>query len=143
MALTPDSVLVRSACRHPITAAGFGACIERIGALIAAGEKGDSTRGSLRLVGPVNRPELEGAAYGLEHTLPPGLDSTLPRGGKRTYFFDPDTHLPMLILTRDDRDREAEYYRYDRLQPSVKLDDEDFDPDRLWGKPKAGPAPRK
>lgn len=143
MALAPDSVLVRSACRHPITSAGFGACIARIGALIAAGEKGDHTQGSLRLVGPANRPELDGPAHGLEHTLPPGLDPTLPRGGKRTYFFDPETRLPMLVMTRDDRDREVEYYRHDRLQASVKLDDDDFDPDRLWGKPKAGAAPRK
>jgi hypothetical protein len=139
MALAPDSVLVRSACRHPITSAGFGACIARIGALVAAQEKGDRTKGSLRLVGPVNRPEFEAAAYALEHTLPPGLDATLPRGGKRTYFFDPDSALPTLVMTRDENDREVEYYRHDRLQPAVKLDDEDFDPDRLWGKPKAPP----
>ena len=29
---------------------------------------------------------------------------------------------------------EAEYYRFDRLQLGVKLDNADFDPDRLWPK---------
>ena len=36
--------------------------------------------------------------------------------------------------------KEVEYYRYDRLQAQVKLDDADFDPDQLWGKPTARAA---
>jgi hypothetical protein len=40
----------------------------------------------------------------------------------------------MLILAKDERGQEVEYYRYDRLQPGVKLDDADFDPDVLWAK---------
>lgn len=138
MALAPDSLLVRTACRHPITEAGLGASIERIAALIAATSKSDPRQGTLRLLGPANRAEFAKPAPALEHTLPPGLDPTLPRGGRRTYYFDPETDLPTLVTTRDDQGREVEYYLYDRLQPSVKLDDDDFDPDRLWGKPAAG-----
>jgi hypothetical protein len=137
MALPPDNVLVRSACRHPITQAGIGASIDRIGEILAAIERGDRKRGSLTVLAPVERPEFDRPVPALEHTLPPGLDPSLPRGGKRTYFFHPESHLPMLVTTRDDRNQEVEYYRYDRLQPSVKLDDADFDPDTLWGKPAA------
>ena len=41
MALDPDNILVRSSTRHPITSAGIGASIERLGALLAAMERGD------------------------------------------------------------------------------------------------------
>jgi hypothetical protein len=39
-----------------------------------------------------------------------------------------------LLVTRDDRGQEVEYYHYDRLQFPVRLDDADFNPDRLWKK---------
>ena len=71
---------------------------------------------------------------GLERTLPPKEDETLPLGGKRTYFFDPDTGLPMLVTAVDEKGQEAEYYRSDRIMLNVKLDDADFDPERLWAK---------
>ena len=64
-------------------------------------------------------------------------DPSLPRGGRRYYFFHPDSQLPTLIVAKDDRGREVEYYFHDRLLSNVKLDDDDFDPDRLWSKAKA------
>ncbi len=136
MALAPDSILVKSASRHPITEAGLGACLERLGRNLAAAERGDSKVGQVTLVGPVQRPEFEKPVYGLEHTLPAGLDPSLPRGGKRSHFFDPSNHLPMLVTAKDERGQDVEYYRYDRLQAGVKLDDNDFDPERLWAKPR-------
>jgi hypothetical protein len=136
MALAPDSIFVKSASRHPITEAGLGACLERLGHVLAATERGDRKFGQLTLVGPAQRPEFEKPVLGLEHELPPGLDPSLPRGGKRTHFFDPDTSLPMLVTAKDERGLDVEYYRYDRLQAGVKLDDNDFDPDKLWAKPK-------
>lgn len=132
MAVSPDNVLVRSASRHPITEAGIGASIDRIGSIVAAVERGDRRLGSLLVLGPINRPEFEKPVMGLEHTIPVGADPSMPRGGKRTYYFDPGSGLPMVIVGKDDRGQEVEYYRYDRLQPGVKLDDSDFDPDRLW-----------
>jgi hypothetical protein len=134
MALSPDNVLVRGACRHPITEAGLAASVERIGRLITDAERDPRTHGKVSLLGPTNRGEFEKPVWGLEHALPAGLDPTLPRGGKRSYYFHPDSQLPMLITAYDETGAEVEYYRYDRLQPGVKLDDDDFDPDRLWGK---------
>jgi hypothetical protein len=136
MALPPDGMLVRSATRHPIHQAGIGASIDRLTMIQAAVERGETKQGSLVLLPPTKRPEFDQPVQGLQHVLPPGLDTSLPKGGKRTYFFDPDTELPMLICTVDERGQDVECYRYAWLQPSVKLDDADFDPDQLWGKPK-------
>src|SRR5262249_40516470 len=97
MALAPDSLLVRSACRHPITAAGIAASIERLAAVQSAVERGDRKNGTLALLGPLNRPEFDRAVRALVHTLPPRLDPSLPKGGKRTYYFNPTTGLPSLI----------------------------------------------
>lgn len=137
MALAPDNILVRSATRHPITEAGFGSIIEKLGRWLAALDRGDRKFGTLAVVGPVSRPEFARPVYGVEHTLPAGLDASLPKGGKRTYYFDPDSQLPTLIQAVDERGHEVEYYRHDRMQPGVKLDDADFDPERLWPKAKA------
>jgi hypothetical protein len=135
MALDPDSLLVRSASRHPIHQAGIGASIDRLGALLDALDRGDRRQGTLTPLGSIRRPEFTGPVAALEHVLPPGFDPSLPRGGRRMYVFNPNNSLPTLIVTRDESNQEVEYYRYDRLQCPVKLDDEDFDPDRLWGKP--------
>lgn len=136
MALAPDSFLVKSATRHPITQAGIGSGIEKIGEFLTAVERGDRRAGTAAIVGPVQRPEFDKPAYGIEHVLTAGYDPSMPGGGKRTYFFDPANGLPTLITAKDERGQEVEYYRYDRLQPGVKLDDSDFDPDVLWAKPK-------
>jgi hypothetical protein len=136
MSLAPDSFLVKSATRHPITQAGIAATIDKVGEFLAAVERGDRRAGTMVVIGPVQRPEFERPAYAIEHTLTPNFDPAMPGGGKRVYYFDPATGLPTLITARDERGQEVEYYRYDRLQPGVKLDDSDFDPDALWGKPK-------
>ena len=70
-----------------------------------------------------------------EQIVPIGADKDLPRGGKRLWAFDPKTHLATLLITLDDRGREVEYYLHDRLLFPVPLDDREFDPDALWGKP--------
>jgi len=135
MALAPDNLFVRSASRHPITEAGIGASIERIGSVVKALQRGDPKRGTIKLVPALVRAEFPGPVVALEHTIPAGLEAPLPRGGRRLYCFDPETHLPLLIQTRDERGQEVEYYHYDRLQFPVKLDADDFNPDKLWGKP--------
>jgi hypothetical protein len=135
MALAPDGALLRSASPHPITAIGIGASIAKIGDVVSALERDDRRRGDLALVGPERRAEFVEAPYGVEHRLPAGIDPALPEGGRRTYYFDPVTNLPTVFVSRDFIGREIEYYRYDRLQLSVHLNDDDFDPDRLWAKP--------
>ncbi|MFQ3592196.1 MAG: DUF1571 domain-containing protein [Gemmataceae bacterium] len=134
MALSPDNILVKNACRHPLEEAGLAASVERLGRILSQTRDDPKRYGRVKLIGPVKRNEFEQPVWGLEHTLPPGADPTLERGGKRTYYFDPDTHLPMLITAFDERGEEVEYYFYDRLQRAVKLDDYDFDPDHLWGR---------
>ena len=140
MALEVNSPLVRSASRHSITDAGLGACIDRLGAYLDAQEHGDKSRGALTDLGMQSRPEYKDRPVrGLELAIPPGAESELPNGGKRFYFFDPDLHLPMLIVTFDDRNQEVEYYRYDRLIAPAALDADDFNPDKLWN----GPSPKR
>ncbi len=134
MDLDVNSPLVRSASRHSITDAGLGSCIDRLGALLDAQEHGDRSRGVLTDLGMQTRPEYKGRPVrGVELTLPPGAEAELPRGGKRLYFFDPDLHVPMLILTFDDKNQEVEYYHYDRLIAPAALDADDFNPEKLWG----------
>jgi hypothetical protein len=140
VSLPPDSVFVRMASRHPVTEAGIGASIDRLVALLDAFDRGDTRRGTLADLGTLSRPDFTNPLAVIEHTLPPGADPSLPRGGKRLYGFDPENHLPVLVATRDDKGQEVEYYRYDRLQYPVRLDDADFDPDLLWGKPGGGRA---
>jgi hypothetical protein len=139
MSLAIDSIFVRSASRHPITEAGIGASVERLTRLLDASEHGDKRGGTLTLLGAQNRPEFSKPVWVVEHTLPPGQDPSLPRGGRRLYGFDPESKLPLLVTAVDDRGQEVEYYSYDRLQYPVKLDNDDFNPDKLWAKP-AAPA---
>ena len=49
-------------------------------------------------------------------------------------FFDATTHFPVLSLTFDPTGREVDFYCFDRFQLDVKMDDDDFNPDKLWGK---------
>jgi hypothetical protein len=140
IALPPDDPRVLAKSRHPITEAGVGAMIERIGELIAAQEKGDLRSGRLAYFGPQSRPDYstpEGgpaSLEGIEHTIPPGGDVGLAKGGRRQYFFDPSNGLPVLVVTHDDRGQEVEHYSFDRFLFNVKLDNDDFDPDKLWRK---------
>ncbi len=138
IALAPDSVLVRSSSRHSIAEAGLGSLVDRFGAVLDALERGDTTRGTLNYLGPQQRPEFADPLDAVEWRLPPGADPTLPRGGKRWCFVDRDSRLPVLIVTHDERGQEVEHYRYDRFQV-VPLDDDDFDPDKLWGRPRGRP----
>jgi hypothetical protein len=47
-------------------------------------------------------------------------------------MFDQATRMPVLILTQDETGHEVEYYCYDRIECPVKLDDDDFNPEKLW-----------
>ena len=126
MALSPDSLLVRSASRHAITEAGVGHLIDLFGQRLAA-------QASFKYLGLVRRDEFKQPVEGAEEAVPPGAEPTLPRGGRRLWFFDPVSHLPVLIVFNDDTGHEVEYNCYDLFQYPVNLDDADFDPDQLWG----------
>jgi len=135
MALSPDNILVQSASRYPITRAGFGSSLERLLETHAAAGRGDATHGRLADLGVQKRPDYATPLRVVEHQLPPNYEKPLPRGGKRVICFCTECNLPVLVQTFDDQGQECEYYRYDRLQLGVGLDDHDFNPDVLWKKP--------
>jgi hypothetical protein len=142
IAVAPNSILARSASRHPITNAGIGHCIDSLLAQLSAQERGDRREGTLTAIAPQRRPEYPQPVETLERVIPPGAEPELPRGGRRLICFDPEWQLPLLVVTYDDKGREVEYYRYDRIQAPVNLDDDDFNPDKLWApaQPKTSPA---
>ena len=62
-----------------------------------------------------------------------------PQGGKRLLFFDPQMKWPVFSNTFDPNGREVDYSVFDRFQLNVKLDDDDFNADKLWPIKKASP----
>lgn len=141
LSLSPDNPLVRGASRHPITDAGIGHCVESLTAQLDAQERGDPRQGTITAIAPQRRPEYEKPVETLERIIPSGVEPELPHGGRRLIYFDPDWQLPLLVATYDDKGNEVEYYRYDRLMTPANLDDDDFNPDKLWAAPSAAAAP--
>jgi hypothetical protein len=132
-AVVPESSLVRNKTRHPITEAGIGSLVEHFGRLVDGADQGDPRAGLLAYLGPQSRPEVPVPLEAVQQTIPPGAESMLPHGGRRWWFFATDSHLPVLVITHDERDHEVEYYCYDSLQvPPAPFTDDDFNPDRLW-----------
>jgi uncharacterized protein DUF1571 len=134
IALAPDSLLVRSNARHPITDAGLEHMVDQFGHILDGVEKGDMRFGTLKFLGVLKRPEFDNPVQGVLQVIPPRSESLLARGGQRFWFFDDNSHLPVLMITRDEKGQEVEYYCHDRIQFPVSLDDDDFSPDKLWGK---------
>jgi hypothetical protein len=134
IALAPDNPLVRSSSRHSIHEAGFGVLIESFGRLLTTALPAvpGNPAPMLRYLGPLKRPEFEMPGDAVEQTIPPGLEPQLPQGGRRLWVFDPHTKFPLLIVTHNELGHEVEYYCYDRLQFPVRLDDADFNPEKLW-----------
>jgi hypothetical protein len=130
MALLPDSPLVRGSSRHTILEAGVGRLVESFGRHVAAQAGGGPAL--LAYLGVIRRPEMPNGGEGVAQTIPVGSDPLLPRGGKRLWVFDPVTKFPVLILTQNETGHEVEYYYYDRFEFPVRLDDDDFNPERLW-----------
>jgi hypothetical protein len=132
--LSADSALVKAKSRYPITDAGLGTSIRKFGLLVDAIEKGDKRQGTVKYMGEVKRPEFERPVRGVEQVFPPQSDPLVASGGRRWWFFDTALGLPVLIITHDETGREVEYYCHDRIQAPVHLDDDDFNPDKLWKK---------
>lgn len=134
LSLQPDNIFVRTKSRHTIQEAGIGNTIERLGLVFEQIAQGKRDPATMKYLGLAKRPEfsdvqLETVAL----SIAPGREPALPKGGSRWIFFDPQTGLPTLIITHDEKDHEVEYYCYDRVQFPVKLDEDDFNPDKLWG----------
>jgi hypothetical protein len=130
--IAPDDPLARAKGRHPITETGFGTVIDSFGRM-AAIEKGDGREGTAKYLGRVKREEFEAPVEAVYQLVPAGSDPLLPRGGQRWWFFDATTGLPALYITHDSSG-EVEYYCHDRVQWPAPMDDNDFNPDRVWRK---------
>jgi hypothetical protein len=131
LALAPDSMMVRAASKYPITEAGIGNMIARFGRLLDAVQAGGSGV-TVKYLGQVQRPEYAVPLEGVECLFPAGREPEIPDGGRRLVYFDPATHFPVLSLTYDQAGHEVDFYCFDRFQLDVKLDDDDFNPDKLW-----------
>lgn len=129
-----DSPLVRSRSRYAITEAAVGAWIVKYGRLVQAIDKDAPQAGTAKVLGVLKRPEFEDQVVAVLHRMSPGWEPLLPRGGQRLWFFDPDHHLPVLIITHDETGREVEYYCLDQYRFTVPMTDDDFDPVKLWKK---------
>lgn len=138
--LPADSLLVRSASKYPITEAGLCRTVARFHRLLD-----DSRRGvpglACKYLGPMSRPEFAGPLEMVEITLPPNREPEAPRGGRRLLGFDSLTKWPVFSTTFDPEGREIDYYCFDRFQLNVRLDDDDFNADKMWPVRSAGRDP--
>jgi hypothetical protein len=131
LSIDPNSPLVTGKSRHRITEAGMGTTLARVNRAIDAGQA--------KPLGRVTRKEYPYPLDGVELTLRPGDESSLPSGGKQHVYFDPNPEspgfaFPVLIVTTDPAGREVEYYCFDRFRAPAGLTDADFHPDRLGRK---------
>ena len=132
MDVSPDSIFVRSASRHSITEAGIGNLVANFAVILDSAERGERRYGTLQYLGRQKRVEYEAPLDAVQQLIPAGSEAPLPRGGRRLWMFDPANGLPVLVTTWDEKGHEVEYYCYDHLQLNVKLNDDDFNPDKLW-----------
>jgi hypothetical protein len=131
--IAPDDPMVKSESRHPITETGFASVIEGYGRVIAGFEKGDPREGTVKYLGRVAREEFKEPVEAVYQAVPANSDPLLPKGGKRWWFFDTTNGLPVLCITHDPTG-EVEYNCLDHIQAPAQLDDNDFNPDRVWRK---------
>jgi hypothetical protein len=142
-AVALDNPFVLSSSRHPIQQAGVGTLIEGFGKWLHEADTGSHRAGMMKYLGRIERREFGGPCEGVEQTIAAGIDPQLPRGGRRLWVFDPESTFPALIITYDDTGHEVEYYCYDRFEFPVGLDDDDFNPDKLWNPKSEGPSQKK
>jgi hypothetical protein len=115
----------------PITESGIGAMIDRFGKLVEAQERGDISPGRLEILGKTRRVGYDQPLLLVRETIPPGADPDLPKGGSRLIGFHRTLHLPVLAIVHNDIGQEVDYYRFDRLETNVRLDDKDFEPNQM------------
>lgn len=125
-----DSPLVQANSRYSLTEAGIGALIERFRMCVSSAGQSD-TAVCLVYKGKVKRPEYERPLEEVDQTMVPGTEALFPQGGTRQWYFDPASHLPMIVIAQDRSGHQVEYYCYDQLLAPVGLDDEDFNPANL------------
>jgi hypothetical protein len=129
--MRPDSAEGLGKERYPVCETGVAALIERFGRLVDAVERGNNKVGSVKYLGPVKRPEFDSQVDAVMHTIPPGVDAGLPKGGQRIWYFDTTLRFPVLVITHDALGQEVEYYCFDRFLFPGRIQDEEFNPANL------------
>ena len=135
ISLSPDSSLVRSQSRHDIREAGMWASLYRLAQLIQIKER-DPANTRVIYRGLEKRKEYPQPMECVQENIPSGIETDLPRGGKRLTYYatelnTPAFGLPVLVITFDERNALVEYYCFDRLNTLTPFDKHDFDVNRL------------
>jgi hypothetical protein len=136
MSMAPDDPTVRSKSRHDIREAALAEAINHLGSILKLIESNPKQADRLKYLGSVKRPEYPYHLDGIEETIPANAEKGLPKGGKRLTFWDPTAKaasegLPVIVITYDEKQREVEYYCFDRFLHPVQLDDRDFDASKM------------
>lgn len=134
-----DDKKVKEKSRYSVRDAGFGTPIGKFGEFVGLMESGKLPANALTYQGPTNRPEFSAPHIGVQLALRPGDDAMMPTGGVRQWFFDPRPDspaygMPVLMIARDPKGKEVEYYLFDKLKCPAGLTDAHFTPDRLGKK---------
>jgi hypothetical protein len=132
VAYAPDDPSIQAKSRHDIRQAGFAEAITHLGEVLKRIDRVPTESSRLRALGAVQRPEFAAPMDGIEEVILAKEDKAFPKGGRRLYFFDttpnsPSTGLPVLVMAYDEKNREVEYYCFDRFMHPVRLDETDFD----------------
>lgn len=126
-----NSSMAKGSTRYTIIDTGYGGAVMRYRKVVEDWQRGNLPQQNVKSLGLVMRSEFPVRQAAVEMTFPPGYDTHFPRGAKRLICFSLETGLPTVLTTWDESGLELEYYKFDRAI-MVPLDDNDFDPDRLW-----------
>jgi Protein of unknown function (DUF1571) len=139
VARQPTDKEVRGKARYDIREGGMGLGVQWFAKVVAIMERDPSQAKRMKYLGIVKgRPERPSGLEAVEEMIPPDWEPLLPKGGKRTTYFDPDPAspsfgLPIVVAAFNEAGREVEYYNFDHLRP-IRPTDADFDVERLWRK---------
>jgi hypothetical protein len=129
--MRPDSPSGLGKERYPVCETGVAALIARFGKLVDAVERGDDKVGSVKSLGSVKRPEFDAPVVAVMHLIPPGVDSGLPKGGQRLWYFDATLRFPVLVIAHNAQGQEVEYYCFDNILFPARIEEEEFNPAKL------------
>jgi hypothetical protein len=132
--LAPDSAVVKAISRQALADTGIGFHIDRFCAAVDAAEHGEAGAGTLTNQGVLRRADWDKPLEAVLQIIPAGGEPELPEGGERVWFFDLELHFPVLVVTHDPRGDEVEYYCFDQFTFPCQLPDQEFNPDKLWGR---------
>ncbi len=130
LSLPPDSPLVMSNSRHPITEAGFDTILHNLESAVQLEKGGNASRGKVSYGG------LE-QAEGLDHPCHK-LVRVTPSGETWLVYIDPQTQIPALVQANAPDGQLLERYVF--RDPKVNVPElaqaDAFDANRRWGEPK-------